>query len=422
LWVSTRGSGKPATFSEAMLLSVPREGGLFVPASFPRLEMKDFSGLDRADSIVEIAEKLLGYFFDNDPLESELASICRAAFNFPIPLTPLDSSTEILELFHGPTLAFKDVGARFLAECVTRIPQSAKTRRTVLVATSGDTGGAVAAAFHEKSGIDVAILFPKGRISPEQEKQLTCWGGNIHAFSVRGDFDDCQRVVKEAFNSPDLKSQLSLISANSINVGRLLPQTVYYAASSLWYLRRHGKPPGYVIPSGNLGNAVAAFWARKMGFPIREIKLATNANRTLTAYYETGVFKSMPTIATLANAMDVGNPNNMERLLSIHPDWVELRKISSVVSVNDQAIRETITQGALKWKRDFCPHTATAIHAREKSPSSHWIIVATAHAAKFASVVGFKIDIPPALNVILKRESHSVEIEARLEDLRTQLI
>ena len=381
--------------------------------------MSQFEGLGRDGEIAEIAVELLRHFFVDDPLESELSSICRAAFNFPIPLTPMDVSTELLELFHGPTLAFKDVGARFLAECVSR--GHSKKRQTVLVATSGDTGGAVAAAFHGKPGVDVAILYPKGRISFEQEKQLTCWGDNVRAFSVRGVFDDCQRIVKEAFKNVEMKNRLSLISANSINAGRLLPQTVYYAASSLWYLRRHGKSPGYVIPSGNLGNAVAAFWTRKMGFPIREIVMATNANRTLADYYEAGIFRPRPTIATLANAMDVGSPNNMERLLALHPDFNELNKISSVVSVNDEAIRKTILKGTTKWNRDFCPHTATAVYARESLPSDHWIIVATAHPAKFASVVGSKVKAPPALTAILSRESHYTEIEPSLEALRTEL-
>jgi threonine synthase len=412
-----------------MFQSVPREGGLFVPDLFPKFEMSEFSSLEIAD----VATKLLDPLFANDPLRPELASICKAAFNFSIPLVPLDSGnsensneskTEILELFHGPTLAFKDVGARFLAECISRNTRHGKAsqdpRQTVLVATSGDTGGAVAAAFYGKPGVDVAILYPKGRISSEQEKQLTCWGGNVRAFSVRGDFDDCQRIVKEAFNSPSLKAQLSLVSANSINVGRLLPQTVYYASSSLRYQRKNGKEAGFVIPSGNLGNAVAAFWAKKMGFPIRELILATNANRTLANFFETGVFHPRPTIATLANAMDVGNPNNMERLMVLHPDFEELKKIASVVLVDDKAIRETIMRGTEKFGRDFCPHTATAVYARETRLSGHWVIVATAHPAKFASVTGTKIDLPPALKELMKRESHVTEIEPNLKALTAQ--
>ena len=404
-----------------MLLSVPPEGGLFVPEKFPQFEMSDFTSLLSSDPIADVAAigtKLLEPFFINDSLEPELASICKAAFNFPIPLVPLDSSTEVLELFHGPTLAFKDVGARFLAECISR--SSKLARQTVLVATSGDTGGAVAAAFYGKKGVDVAILYPKGRISPEQEKQLTCWGGNVRAFAVRGDFDDCQRVVKEAFNNSKAKAKLSLVSANSINVGRLLPQTVYYATSSLWYLRQHGKQPGFVIPSGNLGNAVAAFWAKKMGFPIREVLLATNANRTLVDFFETGSFRPRSTLATLANAMDVGNPNNMERLLALHPEFPELRKIASAVLADDEAIRKTIARGLEKWKRDFCPHTATAVHACESKQSQDWIIVATAHPAKFASVVGSKVAVPPELEALLSRESHFVEIEPQLEALVAQ--
>ena len=243
----------------------------------------------------------------------------------------------------------------------------------------------------------------------------------MRAFAVRGDFDDCQRVVKEAFCDIKTKSKFSLISANSINVARLLPQTVYYAASSLVYLARHGKAAGYIIPSGNLGNAVAAFWARKMGFPIREVLLSTNANRSLHDFFETGVYQPRQTVATLANAMDVGSPNNMERLLALHPDFNELKKFASAISVDDPAIRKTIAGAYQKWKRHFCPHTATALYARETRSTSHWIIVATAHAAKFASVVGSQIETPPALESILRAKPQFIEIDPTLEDLVSNL-
>jgi threonine synthase len=242
---------------------------------------------------------------------------------------------------------------------------------------------------------------------------------------VRGDFDDCQRVVKDAFMNREWALSQGLLSANSINLGRLLPQCVYYAAASLWYVRRRGARPGFVIPAGNLGNAVAAFWARGMNLPVREIALAANANRAVPDYFANGSWAARPTIATLANAMDVGNPSNAERLFDLHPDITELRRIARAFSINDEEIAHTIKDAAADTGEVWDPHTATAVFVRERLTSPHWVIVATAHPAKFESIVeplvGRPLDVPPCLATLLERPARFEEIEPTFAALAASL-
>jgi len=413
-YVSTRGASPPTGLAEAIQTGLAPDDGLYVPERFPRFETKDFDGLD---SLPAIAERFLKPFFEGDELSAHLSDICREAFNFPVPLVEVDETTAVLELFHGPTAAFKDVGARFLAACVSRLAG----RRTVLVATSGDTGGAVAAAFAGRANVEVVILFPKGLVSPRQEKQLTCWGASVRAFAVRGDFDDCQRIVKAAFADRELRRARSLLSANSINLGRLLPQAAYHAAASLWYLRRRGARAGLVIPTGNLGNAVAAFWAHAAGLPVRELALATNANRAVPDYFTSGAWAARPTVRTLANAMDVGNPSNVERLLNLHPDFDKLKSFARAFTVSDQEIERVISDEFERRGRVFDPHTAAAVRVRALLATPHWVLVATAHPAKFESIVeplvGREVEMPPALAALLDRESACEEIEPSLEAL-----
>jgi threonine synthase len=413
-YVSTRRASPPVGLSEAVQTGLAPDGGLYVPERFPAFGFEDFDGLE---SLPEMAGRLLAPFFEGDGLSAQLSDICREAFDFPVPLVELDDETAVLELFHGPTAAFKDAGARFLAACVSRLPG----RRTVLVATSGDTGGAVAAAFRGRPNVEVVVLFPKGLVSPRQEKQLTCWGEGVRAYAVRGDFDDCQRIVKAAFADRAFGRARGLLSANSINLGRLLPQAAYHAAASLWYLRRRGARAGVVVPTGNLGNAVAAFWARASGLPVREVALATNANRAVPDYFDTGAWEPRPTVRTLANAMDVGSPSNMERLLHLHPDLTELKRFARAFSVGDEEIARTIAEEAARTGRVFDPHTAAALSVRARLSSPHWIVVATAHPAKFESVVeplvGREVETPPSLAEMLGRESACEEIEPSLESL-----
>jgi threonine synthase len=425
-FTSTRGArDKALSFSECLDAGLARDGGLFVPETFPRFQAKDFAELE---SLPALAERILAPFVEGDALEPMLGAICADAFNFPIPLRPLKKVppiTSVLELFHGPSAAFKDVGARFLAACLSRRPcpnpPNPKSRRTVLVATSGDTGGAVAAAFHGREGFDVVILFPKGRVSARQQRQLTAWGGNVRAIAVRGDFDACQALVKQALADTGFRARHAPVSANSINIGRLLPQTVYYASASLEHQRLYGRPPaGFIVPTGNLGNGVAALWARQMGFATGRICLATNANRAIPEFFSTGVWQPRKTVATLANAMDVGNASNFERLAALHPDLAALTREALSDSVSDQDISDEIRRAAVDGEV-WCPHTAVAARVRGRLPEPYWIIVATAHPAKFETIVeplvGRAVDIPPSLAAVLARPERFSEIEPRLDAL-----
>jgi len=425
---STRDSSTSVTFSQALLQGLAPDGGLYVPTSWPRI---DVDALSRETTLPGIATRLIAPFVSGDPICAKLAEITSDAFNFPAPLVTLDKETglDILELFHGPTAAFKDFGARFLAANFARLHAPGSQPITILVATSGDTGGAVAAAFHGRPGINVGVLFPKGLVSPTQERQLTCWGGNVRSFSVHGTFDDCQRLVKQAFVDPELRQQTQLSSANSINLGRLLPQAVYYAASSLEVWKKFGEPASYIIPSGNLGNAAACIWARKVGLPIRDIVLAHNANQTVTDFLHTGEWRPRPSIATLASAMDVGNPSNMERLRSLFPDLAQLRTAVSAESVDDAAIRERIRKGFERYGQIWCPHTATAAEVYERlvvgKRPGRWIIVSTAHPAKFSEIVepliGRKVPVPQELARLFARPTELTEIEPELASLRAAL-
>jgi len=425
---STRDSSTSISFSQALLQGLAPDGGLYVPTAWPRI---DVQALARETSLPQIAARLIAPFVSGDAVAAQLPEITAEAFNFPAPLVPLDetSGLGILELFHGPTAAFKDFGARFLAANFARLRTPGAQPLTILVATSGDTGGAVAAAFHGRAGINVGVLFPKGLVSPTQERQLTCWGGNVKSFAVRGTFDDCQRLVKQAFVDPELRQQTQLSSANSINLGRLLPQAVYYAASSLEVWRKYGEPASYVIPSGNLGNAAACIWARQVGLPIAQIVLAHNANQTVTDFLHTGEWRPRPSIATLASAMDVGNPSNMERLRALFPELAQLRTAVSAETVDDAAIRERIRQGFERYGQIWCPHTATAAEVYERlvvgKRPGRWIIVSTAHPAKFSEIVepliGRKIPVPEALAKLFARPTECTEIQPDLAALRAAL-
>ena len=421
-FVSTRHQAEPGSFSSAILAGLAPDGGLFVPERFPNVDPEAFEAVEE---FAPFAARLLRPFLAGDPLESELEGMCRRAFDFPVPLVDLRDGTAVLELFHGPTAAFKDFGARFLAECMEHLtgvgPDEARPL-TILVATSGDTGGAVAAAFHGRPGTRVAILYPRGGVSARQEQQLTCWGDNVTTFSVAGTFDDCQRLVKSAFGDERMNAAHRLTSANSINIGRLLPQAAYHAAVSVWYRRRHGHAPGIIVPAGNVGNSVGAFWARQMGFPLREIAMATNANRVIPDWFDSNDWQPRASIATLANAMDVGDPSNMERVFDLFPERDALVRIARSIAVDDDTIRDVIAAGPAEWQRVWCPHTATAVRFREQLDSHHWIIVATAHPAKFETIVeplvGHPVEPPPALVDLLDRPRHVVEIDADLEALR----
>jgi threonine synthase len=428
-YISTRNSQHRVGLTEAISRGIAPDGGLYVPDPFPHFAPHQFGGLSE---MPEIGERLLAAFAEGDPLADEIGDVCREAFDFPTPVKELKgapSPASVLELFHGPTSAFKDYGARFLAAALSRIRRGAKRKLTILVATSGDTGGAVAAAFHRRPGFEVVVLYPKGQVSPRQAQQLACWGDNVRTFCVHGTFDDCQRMVKEAFLDPALAETHELSSANSINIGRLLPQMVYYAKASLELWRETGKRPNFIIPSGNLGNSLACIWARHIGLPIGEIVLATNANLTVTEFLRTGEWVPQPSVQTLASAMDVGNPSNMERLRSLHPDFEELQMQIGASSVDDIEIRATIRRDSHELQQVWCPHTATAakVYRRllSRGAKGHWVIVATAHPAKFNEVVepqiGYEVEVPPSLAALLALPRQEKELEPTLAALRAEL-
>ncbi|MFY2764554.1 threonine synthase [Arenimonas sp. MALMAid1274] len=415
--ISTRGRAAPVGASEAMVAGLAPDGGLYMPTALPRRSPEDFSGLS---SLASVAEKLLTPFFQDDPLAPSLPGICRAAFAVPPPLRAFgDGGDQMLELFHGPTAAFKDYGAAFLAGCLAAGP-ARTTPLTVLVATSGDTGAAVAAAFHRRPGFRVAILYPHGLVSPRQAHQLGCFGDNVHAFKVAGNFDDCQRLVKAALADDALRAQVPLTSANSISLGRLLPQMAYYAQASLAHWRSLRRPLSFIVPSGNLGNGLACLLAKRMGLPIDRLVLATNANQVLPEFFAGGEYRPRPAIPTLANAMDVGSPSNFERLDWLYPDEQELRPALSAEAVSDRQIEQTIREVHGRLQRVLCPHTATAAHVlqrlRQRGETGDWCVVATAHPAKFPDVVeplvGGVVPLPPALEAMLARPAHAEPLAA----------
>jgi threonine synthase len=429
MYQSTRGGDRNTTLSAAIVRGLAGDGGLFVPQSMPGLDMSDFAG---QSSLADVGTTLLEPFAREDELAPALAGLLRDVLDFPAPLVPLERTpgpASVLELFHGPTCAFKDFGARFLAAALERIGGADVRPLTILVATSGDTGGAVAAAFHRRSWANVYVLYPRGLVSERQAHHLACWGDNVRTFSVDGTFDDCQRLVKAAFADPELSRRLRLSSANSINIGRLLPQMIYYASASLEVLRMHGTRANFIVPAGNLGNVLACVWARMAGLPIGDVVLATNANRTVVDFLHDGVWRPRASVATLASAMDVGNPSNMERLRWSCPQLTSLQTAVRAVSVTDEAIRRTIAEDYHRYGRVWCPHSATAAYvyrgvsaARQAQP---WVLVATAHPAKFNDIVepliGATVPVPPPLARLLERPRQEHTLAPELDALRRAL-
>lgn len=411
-FVSTRGNAPAVSASEAILQGLAPDRGLYVPEFFPFISLQQLS---RVTSYPELAYEVLAPFFVGDELEQELAEICVEAFDFPVPLHWYDRKDSVLELFWGPTAAFKDFGARFLAASMQRLLSKRDRKLTILVATSGDTGGAVAAAFHKRPGIEVKVIFPKGKVSPRQQQQLTCWSDNVESYAVEGVFDDCQRMVKQAFMDRPLVAEHGLSSANSINLGRLLPQMVYAFHAALEVVARTGKEPVMIVPSGNVGNSCGSYWAKIVGAPIKQIVLALNANRPITDYLATGSYERRPSIATLANAMDVGDPSNMERLTHLFGDFATFKANVSAHSVDDDTIRKEIGRVWDAHHYIVCPHTATGEHVRRSSAfSDPTVVYATAHPAKFHDIVepeiAGEVPVPVQLSELLHKESVFTEI------------
>ncbi|MDP2272365.1 MAG: threonine synthase [Archangium sp.] len=416
--ISTRG-GSEVSVSEAISVGLAPDGGLYTPPS-----LAAHSGPWGHDLRTRVST-LLRPFFAGEVLEPSLEDIVQEAFTFDAPTKWLSEDTGLLELFHGPTAAFKDFGARFLAACLARLTKVDRVT-TVLVATSGDTGAAVASAFHRRPGFRVVILYPDGRVSPRQAHQLGAFGDNVSAFRVDGTFDDCQRMVKAAFGDRALSTKHALVSANSISLGRLLPQMAYYAQASLSALEQGRGSVSFVVPTGNLGNAFACLLAKECGLPIDRVVLATNANRVLADFLATGHYEPKASLATLANAMDVGAPSNVERLRHRFP---EVAKVVEADWVDDETIRSTITRTLEQHGEIICPHTACGVEVlrrvRTRGAKGTWIVAATAHPAKFDSIVepliGRPVPVPPALAELLSRPSRAEPLAATVAALSVAL-
>ncbi|WP_375282780.1 threonine synthase [Marinicauda pacifica] len=423
--VSTRADSPPVSLSEAIRQGQAPDGGLYMPCELPSAAMGE---APETLSLPRSAARFLAPVFSGDALASELAGICETAFDFDVPLVqpdPARPGLHVLELFHGPTGAFKDFGGRFLMECLDRLSDP-RAPLTVLAATSGDTGGAVGCAAEGRAGVRAVILFAKGRVSAFQRHQLTCWDAPVSALEVDGDFDACQALVKAAFRDRTLRERHHLTSANSINLARLLPQAAYLA----WAVRRveasTGRRPGLILPTGNLGHGVAAAIAAAMGAPVGPLVLATNANATLSDWAKTGEYTPRASIATIANAMDVGAPSNFERLSAMR----DVAESARVERVDDEQIRARIRADYETSGYVWCPHSATAAEAyarletkeREARP---WIVAATAHPYKFADIVepliGRSVVPTPALRAVTDRESRARPLKPELSALADHL-
>jgi threonine synthase len=407
---------------------LPPDNGLYVPAEIPILPpgfWKALPGMDFRDVAFEIARRFTG---DELP-ESRLEAMVDEAFDFPVPLHPLDERSFVLELFHGPTLAFKDFGARFMARVMGHFLEQGDRHIAILVATSGDTGSAVAQGFLGVPGIEVVLLYPKGKVSVIQEKQLTTIGGNVRALEVAGSFDDCQRLVKTAFLDPALQGVVRLSSANSINVARWLPQSFYY-----FYAAGQVAAPGeevlISVPSGNYGNLCGGLLARRMGLPARFVA-ASNANDVVPEYLRTGVFRPRPSVPTLSNAMDVGNPSNFPRMLELYGGDLEaLRADLEGHMFTDEQTRDIIRTVFQRFNYILCPHSAVGYggmilgkRSRAGQPS---VCLSTAHPAKFsgelAEVLTVPVPMPGRLAEVLDRPKEAIAMTADFGDFRDYLM
>ncbi|HSS51751.1 MAG TPA: threonine synthase [Thermoanaerobaculia bacterium] len=424
--VSTRDPQCHANFRQAVLAGVAPGGGLWMPDPLPVFpDWPELLDLGWSERCAVILDRLLAEELGREPL----ARAAREALDFPVPLVSVRPGIFALELFHGPTLAFKDFGARFFAAVLDLVREPGRPHRliTILTATSGDTGAAVASAFWRRPGVRVVVLYPKGRVSALQELQFATLGDNVTALAVDGAFDDCQALVKAAFADADLTARHGLTSANSINVARLLPQTLYYA-EAVATLRHLGiaEPPVIAVPSGNFGNLCAGLLARAMGLPVKAFVAATNANTTVPEYLDTGNYRTRPSVATLSNAMDVGAPNNWERIEYLfNEDLDALRRVLRWGARSDQeterSIRDLQTHGYLAD-----PHAAVAYGVLKDrlAPGETGVFLGTAHPAKFLPVyerLGIEVEIPQALSALQGRPFLAREIANDFEALREVL-
>ncbi|HVW98529.1 MAG TPA: threonine synthase [Mucilaginibacter sp.] len=411
---STRNPANQVPFKEAVFNSMPQDRGLYMPVSIPRLDDKFLSHLDEytlPEIALHVAQSLIG----DDIPGQDLKAIIYDAISFLAPVVKLEQDVFVLELWHGPSLAFKDFGARFMSRVMSYFLERGEKQLDVLVATSGDTGGAVAQGFLGVPDTRVTILYPKGKVSGIQELQLTTNGQNIRAIEIDGTFDDCQALVKQAFTDPELNAAFRLTSANSINIARLIPQTFYYFNAYAQLLKQGISKVVFSVPSGNFGNIGAGLLAWKMGLPVEHFIAATNVNDTIPAFLRTGNYQPKPSVATLSNAMDVGDPSNWVRIADLFKeDTAALRSVVSGYSYNDEE-----TMAAIKFINDnynyvACPHTAIAWQALRDwqqdnyQPGTAGVFLSTAHPCKFPDVfpesIAKKIEIPEQVEKLDKKQ------------------
>ncbi len=409
------------TFRQALFSGLAPDGSLYVPENIPAFS-SDFIEHLLESSLHEIGCEIANLFIDEIP-PIEIEKIIHRAFSFPIPLVHLEENIFLLELFHGPTLAFKDVGARFMAETLSFFWQQEKQSLSIIVATSGDTGSAVANGFLNAPNINVFVLYPSKKISIMQEQQMTTLGKNIFAIEVQGTFDDCQRIVKQTLNDEQILARKKITTANSINLGRLIPQIAYYVwgyAQMRKYFFEYIAEPVFAIPSGNFGNLTAGVYAKKMGTPIHHFVAATNANDVVLNFFSTGKFIPATSVQTISNAMDVGNPSNFSRLQTLFSN--DIKKMKEEISCDAVSDAETLQEIYITYhntKYILDPHTAVGVVAAKKyskqcAQKNPVIVTATAHPGKFPEaiekILQKKITLPPQLSEAMQKTKQSIVI------------
>jgi threonine synthase len=418
-----------ASFKEATILGQAPDKGLYFPEFIPQVDKDLISNIENISN-EEIAFRVIKPYVANEIKDDELYRIVSETVNFPIPLVQVSENISSLELFHGPTLAFKDVGARFMSRCLGQFVKGADKKVTVLVATSGDTGGAVANGFYNVEGVEVVILYPSGKVSSVQEKQLTTLGNNIHALEVNGTFDDCQQLVKQAFTDAELNKKLFLTSANSINVARWLPQQFYYFfAYKQW--KQKDQPPVISVPSGNFGNICAGILAYMSGLPVKHFIAACNANDIVPNFMQSQQYQPKAAVATISNAMDVGNPSNFVRILELfHQQFPQLKEKFSSVSITDEETKQTMKRVYDELHYTLDPHGAVGYLALERYLQQHitdiGIFLETAHPVKFYDVVepvlNQTIPLPDAVKEIIDLPKKSTRMNVSFEELKDFLL
>ncbi|MGB8319621.1 MAG: threonine synthase [Ignavibacteriaceae bacterium] len=430
-YYSTNKKSKRVSFKEAVIKGIADDGGLFMPDFIPVFPGKFISEIKEL-SFHEISYKIASFFIEDEIPSSILNKIIERAINFDAPLFGLNENTNILELFHGPTLAFKDFGARFMAEILSYFSKESRQDINILVATSGDTGSAVSNGFFNMEGIKVYLLYPSKKVSHIQEMQLTTLDGNITALEVEGTFDDCQTLVKQAFLDSELTRNIFLSSANSINVARLLPQSFYYF-NAYKQLKDKNKPLIFSVPSGNFGNLTGGLISKKMGLPVDKFISAVNANDVFPIYLNSGKFIPKPSVKTISNAMDVGNPSNFYRILDLYENnWNKINNEISSYSISDPLTKDAIKKIYNEYKYLIDPHGAVGFQALNKYvnenhiESFNGIILETAHPSKFIDImeeiVKENIKIPDRLEKCLHKEKKSLNISNEYDDFKNYLL